>query len=79
MQRQRADGKPHEFEIIFVRGTGKLEGTMKKIKRCRLLGHASGHHHKDRGTIPLYDVVQQKNVTPFLDNIIYYNKMKVTT
>lgn len=78
MNRTTGNGQPHEFELIFVRGTGKLEGSLKKVKRCRVLGHASGHNHKERGTIPLYDATAQHNITPFLDNILFYNKMKVT-
>lgn len=79
IEKQNEDGTPHEFELIFIRGTGKLEGTWKKVKRCRKLGHASGHNHKESGTIPLYDVIAQRNITPFIDNILYINGMKILT
>lgn len=78
MERVREDGKPHEFHVVFVRSANnKLAGTLKEVKRCRKLGHSSGHNHKERGTIPLYDVREQKNLTPVLDNILFYNGMKV--
>lgn len=80
MERTDSNGKPHEFQLIIVRGkarAGKPKGSMSKVKRVRKLGHASGHNHKEMGTIPLYDVVRQRNMTPFIDNIIYYNGLRV--
>lgn len=77
MEHQPEDGSAHEFHIVFVRGTGKLEGSLKEVKRCRKLGHSAGHNHKERGTIPLFDVTTDRPVTPFIDNILFYNGMKV--
>ena len=77
METIREDGKAHEFRIVVVKGTRKLAGQCKEYKRVRKLGHASGHNHKERGTIPLYDAVKQRNMTPFIDNIIFYNGLKV--
>lgn len=77
MELVREDGQPHEFHLVYVRGTGKLEGTLKEVKRVRKLGHAAHARHKERGTIPLYDVQFQRPMTPFIDNILFYNGMKV--
>lgn len=77
IERVNEDGTPHEFHLVFVRGSGKLEGSLKEVAKVRKLGHASGHNHKERGTIPLYDVVGQRNLTPFIDNILFYNGMRV--
>lgn len=77
IEKVRDDGQPHEFHLVFVRGTGKKEGHLKTVPRARKLGHASGHNHKERGTIPLFDVKYQRNLTPFIDNILFYNGMRV--
>ncbi len=77
MERIRDDGKPHVFSIEFIRGTGKLKGFRKKINQVIKLGHAAGHNHKERGTIPLYDIAQKRPVTPFISNLIFYNDLKI--
>lgn len=77
MERTNAGGTPHEFHLRFVRGTGKLKGSIKEVKRVRKLGHAAGHNHKEKGTIPLYDVVRKRPLTPIIDNILFYNGLKV--
>lgn len=79
METIRNDGQPHEFHLVYVRGTGKLSGTLKEVSKVRKLGHAAGHNHKERGTVPLWDVAMQRPITPFIDNILYYNGMKVLT
>lgn len=77
MERTREDGQAHEFNICIVKGTRKTAGQVKEYKRVRKLGHAAGHNHKERGTLPLYDAAKKRPMTPFLDNIIFYNGMKV--
>lgn len=77
MERINEDGTPHEFHLIYIRGTGKKEGTLKEVKKVRKLGHSTGHNHKERGTIPLFDAKEKIPISPFIDNILYYNGMKV--
>lgn len=77
MERFDDEGNPHEFHLIFVRGTGKLKGSHKEVKRATKLGHAAGHNHKKVGSIPLHDTLLQRPFTPFIDNILYYNGMRV--
>lgn len=77
MERTRNDGTGHEFHIVCIKGTRKAVGEVREFKRVRKLGHAAGHNHKDHGTLPLWDAAKKRPITPFLDNIIFYNGMKV--
>lgn len=77
IERTNVDGTPHEFHIRFVRGTGKLKGSIKEVKRVTKMGFAVHDNHKERGTIPLYDVVLQRPLSPIIDNILFYNGLKV--
>lgn len=77
LERIREDGKPHVFSIEFIRGTGKYKGYRKKINKCIKLSHAVGHNHKERGTLPLYDVNKKRPITPFISNLIFYNDIKI--
>ena len=77
MEEQLSDGRPVEFSLVFVRGTGKRAGSLKEVRRVSKLGHAAHDNHKERGTLPLYDVAKARPMTPVADNIIYFNNLKV--
>lgn len=76
MEGTNPDGSPREFEITFVVGTGPAIGRLS-TKLCRKLGTAAHSNHKERGTLPLYDVRQKRPCSPFLYNITHYNGLKV--
>ena len=78
MERIDENGVPSEFSLVVVRqANNPRAGSIVTLNRVRKLGHAAGHNHKERGTLPLYNVRKNQPCTPVVDNILFYNGMKV--
>lgn len=75
-------------EIEFIRATGPLKGSIKSCKVTKIkpktktktgVKSKRKYLHKDKWTVPLFDVTAQRIVTPRFTNIIGFNGKKVFT